>query len=503
MPLPAQIGPYRVLRQIGMGGMGMVLEAIHSTIERRVAIKLLLPQYAKDATVTERLFREALAVNRIEHPSLVQVSDFGQMADGTVYLVMEFLRGQTLASWMEQNSGPVQAPMVIKIAAQVASALAAAHSKGIVHRDLKPDNLMLVEDAVDPRAVKVKLLDFGIAKVVQEQAPSKAKTATDLVMGTPYYMSPEQCQGAGYVDAKSDVYSLGVMLFHLLSGRLPFEGEGSGQLIGMHLFKPPPLLRELTPSVPAGLAELVQGLLAKNRDARPTMEELRGEFESMVRAGSNEPSTAIIARIHLQAVSLGEPHRRGAATTLSGSNGQSQIRGLNGRRKWMLAAGVLTLLLAGVATKRQNSGAPSRAEPPTDKLAEPTASLSRLAAPSAPIAVEGSGAPPHSSKRVKWSIVSQPPEAEIINIATGYSLGRTPWERESPTGAQGLKVRVRRDGYLEESLTLEGDTSARIELILRRPTTQPAAPHPKTPVGRPPPHPKAPEPKRSSFPLED
>jgi len=141
MPLPAQIGPYRVLRQIGIGGMGMVLEAIHVTIERRVAIKLLLPEYAKDASVTERLFREALAVNRIEHPSLVQVSDFGQMADGTVYLVMELLRGQTLANWMEQNPGPVQAPMVIKIAAQVASALAAAHSKGIVHRDRSPNDI--------------------------------------------------------------------------------------------------------------------------------------------------------------------------------------------------------------------------------------------------------------------------------------------------------------------------------------------------------------------------
>ena len=190
--LPNQIGPYRVLGQIGKGGMGMVLEAVHTTIERRVAIKLLLPEYAKDSEVAERLFREALAVNRIEHPSLVQVSDYGKMPDGTVYLVMEFLRGQTLARWMGKNPGTVPVAMVVRVAAQVASALAAAHAKGIVHRDLKPDNLMLVEDAAEPGAVRVKILDFGIAKVVQEQAPSKAKTATDLVMGTVQVFSAQR-----------------------------------------------------------------------------------------------------------------------------------------------------------------------------------------------------------------------------------------------------------------------------------------------------------------------
>lgn len=498
--LPPQIGPYRVLRQIGKGGMGMVLEAVHTTIERRVAIKLLLPEYAKDAEVAERLFREALAVNRIEHPSLVQVSDYGKMPDGTVYLVMEFLRGQTLASWMDQNPGSAPVMMVMKVAAQVASALSAAHAKGIVHRDLKPDNLMLVEDAAEPGAVRVKILDFGIAKVVQEQAPSKAKTATDLVMGTPFYMSPEQCQGAGYVDAKSDVYSLGVMLFEMLSGQLPFDGEGSGQIIGMHLFKSPPLLREVAPSVPAGLADLVQGLLAKSRDARPTMEELRVEFERMVRAGSAEPSAGILARLNLPSEPSEKPRHRRAATTLGGSNGQSQLKGRRPSRRWLMAGGTLGMLLVGLAATLALR-APSRHPEP-----KPSPKAQVNPGPEfhdKPMPTQTSSPPPApASGRVRWSITSQPSGAEIIRVTDGELLGKTPWEGIPSAGSGAIKVQVRLNGFETESLTLDNGLGIRIGLTLRRKAGQPVGVRSKPPVPTVPLRPKKTEPARSIA-LED
>lgn len=498
---PAQIGPYRVLRQIGKGGMGMVLEAVHTTIERRVAIKLLLPEYAKDAEVAERLFREALAVNRIEHPSLVQVSDYGKIPDGTVYLVMEFLRGQTLASWMDQNPGAAPVAMVVRVAAQVASALAAAHSKGIVHRDLKPDNLMLVEDAAEPGTVRVKILDFGIAKVVQEQAPSKAKTATDLVMGTPFYMSPEQCQGAGYVDAKSDVYSLGVMLFEMLSGRLPFDGEGSGQIIGMHLFKSPPLLREVAPSVPAGLAELVQGLLAKNRDARPTMEELRVEFERMVRAGSTEPSAGILARLGLPSELSEKPRPRRVATTLGGSNGQSQLKGRRPSRRWLMAGGALGMLLVGLAATLALRAPSRNTEPKPSPKAQVTPGPEEFR--DKPMSAQASSPPPApASGRVRWSIASQPSGAEIIRVADGELLGKTPWEGIPSAGSGAIKVQVRRDGFETEPLTLDNGLGIRIGLILRRKAGQPAGVRSKPPVPTAPSRPKKTEPARSIA-LED
>lgn len=498
--LPAQIGPYRVLRQIGKGGMGMVLEAVHTTIERRVAIKLLLPEYAKDAEVAERLFREALAVNRIEHPSLVQVSDYGKLPDGPVYLVMEFLRGQTLASWMDQNPGAVPVAMAVRVAAQVASALAAAHAKGIVHRDLKPDNLMLVEDAAEPGAVRVKVLDFGIAKVVQEQAPSKAKTATDLVMGTPFYMSPEQCQGAGYVDAKSDVYSLGVMLFEMLSGRLPFDGEGSGQIIGMHLFKSPPLLREVAPSVPAGLAELVQGLLAKNRDARPTMEELRVEFERMVRAGSAEPSTGILARLDLPSEALEKPRHRRAATTLGGSSGQSQHKGRRPSRRWLMAGGTLGMLLVGLAATLSLRVPSRKPEPKPSPKAQvnPGPEFHDKSMPP-----QASSPPPApASVRVRWSITSQPSGAEIIRVADGELLGKTPWEGIPSAGTGAIKVQVRLNGFETEPLTLDNGLGIKIGLTLRRKAGQPVGVRSKPPTPIAPARSKKTEPARS-IPLED
>jgi serine/threonine protein kinase len=189
--LPDKIGPFRVVRRLGQGGMGVVFEGVHEEIERRVAIKLLKSEFARDREVARRFFNEARAVNRVGHPGIVQVSEFGHQPDGTAYLVMEYLEGQTLRQLQLDRNGPIPIFETIQLARQIAAALNAAHQKGIIHRDLKPENVMLVADDAVPGGQRAKLLDFGLAKVLTQAAVTLSKTPDHHIMGTPVYMSPD------------------------------------------------------------------------------------------------------------------------------------------------------------------------------------------------------------------------------------------------------------------------------------------------------------------------
>ena len=257
-------GRYKVVRLIGKGGMGVVYRAEHVHMRKTVALKVLHREYLKVEEVVARFEREAVAAARIEHPNVVAASDFGKLEDGSFYLVLEFVDGQSLRSLIEK-SGPLPMARTIRIAQQTLFALGAAHGNHIVHRDLKPDNVMLVADAEGEDRVKV--LDFGIARVA---GPDQSRDATKLtqmgmVMGTVAYMSPEQATGQP-VDERADLYSFGVMLYEMIAGVVPFDAELPSQVLARQLVEEPPPLPVGTPEP---LVRLVMDLMQKKPEDRP------------------------------------------------------------------------------------------------------------------------------------------------------------------------------------------------------------------------------------------
>ncbi len=261
-----RIGSYLVDRELGSGGAGTVYLCKHTLIERDVAVKVLHDDQARDPDQVARFFQEAKAAAEIGHPNIIVIIDFGTLHTATgdrAYLMMECLEGVSLDKRLRQ--GGLGLDDIAHILAQICSALTASHAKGVIHRDLKPANVFLCERSFDPLFVKV--LDFGIAKLTTP-TPGVRKTQYGIVIGTPAYMSPEQCEGKGAVDHRSDIYSLGCMLYEMLTGTLPFPGE-VGEMLRGHLYEPiaPPSTRN--PSVPPEWEALCLHMLEKDKTARP------------------------------------------------------------------------------------------------------------------------------------------------------------------------------------------------------------------------------------------
>ena len=288
-----QIGQYKVIRKIGEGGMGAVYEAQHSLIGRRAAIKVLLPELSSHKEIVDRFFNEARATTSISDPGIVQVFDFGIHTDGSAYIVMEFLEGEPLDARMKRN-GRVLPYDALRITRQCAGSLAAAHARGIVHRDLKPENIFLVRDQEAQAGERPKILDFGIAKLSGNEG-SSTRTRTGMMMGTPVYMSPEQCRGAGLVDHRSDIYALGCVLFHMLTGRPPFDADGVGDIIAAHLREPPRPPSALVEGL-AVVDELVLACLAKSPDQRiQTMVDLQRMADAVMTRITNSGAASALS----------------------------------------------------------------------------------------------------------------------------------------------------------------------------------------------------------------
>jgi serine/threonine-protein kinase len=401
------IGNYKIVRQLGEGGMGAVYLAEHQRIARRAAIKLLLPQFSNDAMVLERFFSEARATSVIRHPGIVEILDCGVHQD-RAYIVMELLEGQSVAGLLRE-AGPLRGPhlpMALEIGRQIADAVGAAHTAGIVHRDLKPDNAFLVGQPLEGSPVLVKILDFGIAKLSGGEMGKVSTTRSGTILGTPTYMSPEQCRGSAKVDSRADIYSLGCILFEALAGRPPFVYEGVGDLIIAHVSEAPPPLRSMAPEAPAALEALIARMLAKAPAERPaTMQAAAAELQGLVtQARRSTPGLAppeaaaspglratVPATSSSPSLAAPRPSVQVPTTTLAGSAGaMADPPAAPPRRRLVgatVTAGTAAIVVAGAlfyafgrsgpapappAPARPAEAAAAPAPPPTPVVAAPT-----------------------------------------------------------------------------------------------------------------------------------
>lgn len=390
MPTPLEtVGKYRVVRKLGQGGMGCVYEAVDDKIKNHVAVKVLNTQHAANVQVIMRFFNEAQIANSIAHPGIVKIHDHGFLPSGEAFLTMELLRGTSLRDRIAEGCSETDA---IRWGRQIASALVAVHDIGIVHRDLKPDNLMLVFDPDIDGGERIKVLDFGIARITrpEEFGDALQQTGTGMVLGTPSYMAPEQCMGAKNVDAKADVYALGTILYEVLTGAAPFSrqsdrpGTQSGEpspsvveILYQQINKTPRLLSECREGLLPGLVGLIHQMLQKAAPARPSMREVLHELEALAGAASTERSHR-----------ASQSPRRIVSTQIGGSEAspvwakrRSLLGGLGG------TAGLAAVLLIVVVYWPHSPVSRLQPEPDGEKLPVPNSSAAPPPGSEASVAV--------------------------------------------------------------------------------------------------------------------
>ncbi len=284
------VANHRVLARVGQGGMGTVYLAQHTVLGRKAAIKVLQPEFSNNRDLVGRFFNEARATAQLRYRGFVEIFDSGVLPDGSAYLVMEYLRGVNLAASIEWRR-TLAVDQTLAVLREVAGSITYAHKHGIVHRDLKPDNIFVAVDRDEASGrdrATIKVLDFGIAKLSGMAAGAgdgSSRTRTGSLLGTPLYMSPEQCRGSGQVDHRTDIYSLGCIAYHALTGQPPFAFEGFGEIIAAHLNRPPEPLRIRAPAVPEAVELFVLALLAKDPGERPqTMQDVMAGLDQLAPA---------------------------------------------------------------------------------------------------------------------------------------------------------------------------------------------------------------------------
>jgi serine/threonine-protein kinase len=448
---------YKIESILGEGGMGVVYGCRHKIIDKKVAMKVLRADMARDKEVTERFLTEAKAASSIGNEHIIDISDFGLLPDGSTYFVMEYLDGQPLSKLLEGNT-PVPVPRLLHIAAQLTEGLAAAHDAGIVHRDLKPDNIVLITRGNDKDFVKI--LDFGIAKVSTSSAGQLTRAGS--VFGTPHYMSPEQAAGAP-VDHRGDIYSFGVILYELSCGKVPFDADNFMGILTQHMYKAPVPIRALVPApedVPPGLEAIILKCLSKRPEQRyASMRALLVDIdklkdglvpdavsEMMARSGGfNVPNDFFKMQGRMPAPVPATPARSGARgpwPLVAGAAGVAVAVGL-----------VVAIFAHSSASPASSPPAPSTAPAPEVSAAPPAAAPSSDIVFSSPVA-----------------IAVEPIEAELFR--DGRSLGTSPVVVDVPEGTT-VEIEVKRAGYVAQRVALDGKTG---KLMVRLERGRAAAP---------------------------
>jgi eukaryotic-like serine/threonine-protein kinase len=365
------VGEYQVEREIGRGGFGTVYRAVQPVIGKQVAIKVLAHRFSTDAGMVSRFQAEAKAVNQIRHRNIIDIFSFGQLRDGRCYYVMELLDGEPLDRRLA--AGPLPLQHALPILRPLARALDAAHGKGIAHRDLKPENVFLARDSEG--VLCPKLLDFGIAKLLAPDLQVMHRTGTGVPIGTPYYMSPEQCRGRE-VDHRTDLYSFGVMVYRVLTGQLPFRGDFM-ELMMAHVKDEPPPPTHFVPSLLPSVDTAIAWMMRKNPAERPAT-----VFEAVIAldpSRGNKPSVPPPTKLNTG---------KGALTLAPLPDVAPPAR-----RRWPRVLGAIALVVAAgaaawwIVDRNTDATLPSAA-PSTVRSAAPP-----IAAPAAPAAKLGSASP--------------------------------------------------------------------------------------------------------------
>jgi serine/threonine protein kinase len=450
------VGNYNITARLGEGGMGTVFLAEHPVIGSKVALKAIHPYYARSPEIVSRFVNEARAVNQIGHDHIIDIHDFGSTPDGDFYFIMEYLNGEMLSD--QRGRQIVFAPArALNIVAQIADALAASHEEGVIHRDLKPDNIFLITR--DGRPDFVKVLDFGLAKLTHASGAVPAYTTdAGIVMGTPYYMSPEQCEGRAELDHRTDVYSLGIILFEMLTGQVPFAGEGYGEVMTKHISLPPPAARRFVPDLPIALEAILSRALAKDPDARfQTMAEFREVLLSTESALWPPPAPVVDRDLERDPTG---PLPLGAAVSTPpptfsfqqhvGEVGEaSELRPGRSHRGLLFLGAAAALALVAVA----NGGVRGQA----------TQFFARTAAPKRPATV-----------RVNFS---SDPAGATVSRSDGSVLGVTPLSAEIPYSDKPVDYRLDKEGYSSKVTSLVPNLPSPVFVLLERlPEPVPAAP---------------------------
>lgn len=448
-------GRYRIETQIGEGGMGVVYRVTHIALNKTLALKLLRGEIAKDPDVVQRFVQEAQAATSIGHENIIDINDFGRLPDGTAYFVMEYLDGRPLNELIKRG-GSLPTADAVQILRQIADALGVAHQRGIVHRDLKPDNVFVLQR--NELSNFVKVLDFGIAKVA---ATKNKLTRTGMVFGTPHYMSPEQAAGQG-VDARTDIYALGVIMYEMFTGRVPFDADTFMGVLTKHMFeKPAPMFGAEAERQLGALEQITLRALEKKPENRyASMKEMVEDLDRVLGGGHPRPSLTQ-PRPSLEMADALEPR----------SNSELRIEQKLSRtepelplaRRWpyfAAAAGlVAAVALLLVLFVRDEAPAGAGAQPTLPALPQLPPSN---APPEAPLPF--APAPPEEEPPLTVALESEPAGAEIV--MEGATVGRTPTALPRPESGERV-VELRLGGHRNETVRITPDTPSTLRVALK------------------------------------